>query len=703
MSQSLDAIFKPRSIAVIGTSRKDGTIGREILRNLVDHGFNGPVYPVNPNAQYVHSIKCFPSISAIPDPVDLAIIVIPNELVLPVVEECGEKGVKGIVVISAGFKEIGEKGAKLEEELVKIIKRYGIRLVGPNCMGVINTDSNIRMNATFAVSRPLKGVVGFMSQSGALGNIILDYAKALKIGFSKFVSMGNKADVSGNDLLEDFELDPNVDIILMYLESFGNPRKFTMIARNLAKKKPIIAVKAGRTYAGAMAASSHTGALAGLDVAVDALFEECGVLRATSVEELFDYAMGFTNQPLPQGNRVAIVTNAGGPGIMATDACVSLDLEMSNLEDNTKEILLKNLPEEASIANPIDILGDGGPKRYKLTLDTVLNDPNVDAVIAIFVPPLMSKPLEIAKAISEVSQKYDKPVLGCFMGREAVIESIHELEKNNIPAYLFPESAAKTIAAMYRYKKWRERKEGPIKQFPVDKAKVKMIFDKAKSKGLGYLPQSDVRQVLEAYGFLFSKSKLASSEDDAVKIADEFGYPVVIKVESPDIVHKSDVGGVVLDLRDEGELRNGYRDLMNRIEEKATDAEIKGILVNEMVKGGKETILGMTLDASFGPLIMFGLGGIYVEVLKDVNFRITPVSDLDAEDMVSSLKGSALLKGVRGEAPVDTEAIKEHIQRLSRLVEDFYEIEELDINPFVVFEEGKKPIVLDARIKIKSF
>ncbi|UCE73757.1 MAG: acetate--CoA ligase family protein [Methanomassiliicoccales archaeon] len=701
MPENLDAIFKPRSIAVVGTSRKDGTIGREILYNLVAYGFNGPVYPVNPKAAYVNSIKCYPSISAIPDKVDLAIIVIPKEQVLSVVEECGEKGVKGIVVISAGFKEIGEKGIQLEKELVRMIKKYGIRLVGPNCMGVINTAKDIRMDATFGSTLPLDGQVGFMSQSGALGNIILEYADELKIGFSKFVSMGNKADVSGNDLLMDFEDDENTKIILMYLESFGNPRKFTKIARRLTKKKPIIAVKAGRTLAGARAASSHTGALAGLDVAVDALFEQCGVLRATSIEELFDYAVAFSNQPLPKGKKVAIVTNAGGPGIIATDACVSLGLKMSTFDKETYKKLEEILPEEASTQNPVDILGDGGPKRYEKALDVVLKDINVDSVITIFVPPLMSKALDVAVAISKVSANYDKPVLGCFMGREEVLTSIQELEKNNIPAYLFPESAAKSIAGMYKYRELSKRSEGNIVHFEVEKKKVKSIIDNALSAGKGYLSQDEVRGILEAYGFKYPETQLVKNEEEAVNSANRIGFPVVLKIASLDIIHKSDAGGVVIDLEDEGDLRAAFKKVISNVKSNAPEAKIDGVMVQKMVKGGRETILGMSLDASFGPLIMFGLGGIYVEVLKDVSFRIAPITDLDASDMVKSVKSYPLLKGVRGEKPVDIEEIEKYIQRLSRLVEDFPEIEEMDINPFVVFEKGRCCNVVDARIKIE--
>ncbi len=700
MSENLDSIFKPRSIAVVGTSRRDGTIGRQILHNLVTYGFNGPVYPVNPNATYVNSIKCYPDVSSIPDQVDLTVIVVPKETVLPVVEECGKKGVKGIVVISAGFKEIGEKGEELEKELVDMIKNYGMRLVGPNCMGIINTADDIRMDATFGNTLPLRGHVGFMSQSGALGNIILEYADELKIGFSKFVSMGNKADVSGNDILLDLEDDENTSIILMYLESFGNPRKFTKIARGLTKKKPIIAVKAGRTFAGARAATSHTGALAGLDVAVDALFEQCGVLRATSIEELFDYALAFSNQPLPKGKRVAIVTNAGGPGIIATDACVSLGLEMSVFEKETYKTLDGILPEEASSENPVDILGDGGPDRYEKALDVVLKDKNVDAVITIFVPPLVSKALDVAIAISNVSAKYDKPVLGCFMGREEVLTSIQMLEKNNIPAYLFPESAAKSISGMYRYNQFRQRREGDIRQFEVDKEKAGGIIAKAKKRGEGFLSGVEVKGVLEAYGFGFPASELAKNEEEAAEIAKRIGFPVALKIESLDIVHKTDAGGVELDLEDEDEVREGFKKIISEVKDKALKAKVEGIMVHEMVQGGKETIIGMSLDPNFGPLIMFGLGGVYVEFLKDVTFRIAPITDSDASEMVKSVKSYPLLKGVRGEEPVDIESIEEYIQRLSRLVEDFQEIEEVDVNPLVVFEKGRCCNVLDARIKI---
>jgi acetyltransferase len=698
----LDCLFSPRSIAVVGTSRGKGSIGREILHNLVHNGFQGPVYPVNPKADFIHSMKAYPSVKAIPEPVDLAVIVVPKKFVLEIVKECGEKGVRGIVVISAGFREIGEKGQKMENELVKIVKNYGMRMVGPNCMGIINTDPKIQMDATFAPARPMRGRVGFMSQSGALGNIILDYASELNIGFSKFVSLGNKADVSANDILEDLEKDENTDIILMYLESFGNPRKFTKIVRRLSKRKPVIAVKAGRTLAGARAASSHTGALAGMDVAVDALFEQCGVHRATSIEELFDYALAFANQPLPKGNRVAILSNAGGPAILATDACVSLGLEMAIFTKKTNTILRKNLPEEASIKNPVDILGDGGPDRYKIALETLINDPNVDAVITIFVPPLVTNPLDIAIAITKVSTKHSKPVLGCFMGREEILAGVEVLEEHNVPAYLFPESAAKALAGMYHYTFWRKKEYGKIRKFKADVDIVGRVLENARLNDRTQLTGYEVECVLTAYGFPYPKTGLAKTVDQAKNIARKIKYPVVLKIASSKILHKSDVGGVIVDIRNNDELVAGYNKIMTTLRKHRKTKDIDGIQVQELIKGGKETILGVTTDPSFGPLIMFGLGGIYVEVLKDVSFRIHPLTDLDAKEMIKSIQGYKLLTGVRGEEGVDTDLIEEYLLRLSQLITDFPEIEQIDINPLLVFEKGKHCCVVDAKIILKN-
>ena len=695
----LDAVFKPKSIAIIGASRRRGTVGRELLYNLVRYGFNGAVYPVNPKAEYIQSIKCHASVLDIPDPVDLAMIVVPKQFVLEIAQECGKKGCKGLIVISAGFKEIGGKGIENEKKLLEIVKKYRMRLIGPNCMGVINTEKEYRMNATFAPSLPLRGNVGFISQSGALGVIILNLAETLNLGLSKFASMGNKADVSANDLLEDFENDKNTKLILMYLESFGNPRKFTNIARRLSREKPIIAVKAGRTIQGAKAASSHTGALSSLDVATNALFEQCGVIRVNSIEELFDYAVSFASQPLPKGNKVVIVTNAGGPGIMATDACVSMGLEMSILSENTKKNIRKKIPEEASVENPIDLLAEADAKMFDFVMNEVLKDDNVDAVITIFVPPIMIDSTEVAVSISEASQKYGKPVLGCFMGREEVLSSVRSLKSRSVPAYLFPESAAKSLSEMYKYQKWKNKKIGVVQKYDVDRNKVKEIFENVYSENRNWLKESEVKAVLETYGFTFPKSKLARNLDEALNIAKEIGYPVVLKVSSKEIIHKSDVNGIMLDIENHYELKDKYNEMVKNLGEKYN---LDGILIQQMLKGGKETILGMSVDPNFGPLIMFGLGGIYVEILKDVTFRITPLTDVDSMEMIQSIRGYPLLEGVRGEKGVDIEAISISLQKLSQFVCENYDVEQLDINPLYVFEKGKKPIALDARIKLKN-
>lgn len=700
MNSNLDRIFRPKSIGIIGTSRKKGTLGREILHNLLTYGFNGPIYPINPHAEYVHSMKCYPSILDIPYPVDLAIIVVPKHIVKNVLIECGKKGVKGVVVITAGFKEVGEKGEEHEKELVKILRKYDMRMIGPNCMGIINTEPGIRMNATFASEDPLAGQIGFLSQSGALGVVILQYAKELNIGFSRFVSMGNKADISGNDLLEDLEQDPNTKIILLYLESFGNPRNFTTIARRISKKKPIIAVKSGRTFAGAKAASSHTGALAGMDVAVDALLDQCGVLRANTIEELFDYALAFINQPLPKGKNVAILTNAGGPGILATDACSGLGLNIAKFEQKTVKTLKKHLPEDSSISNPVDLLAEADAEKYRVSLETILKDKNVDSVISIFVPPISIDPGEVALTISEISQKYKKPVLGCFMAREDLIAKIHGIQKLTVPIYIYPESAALALSAMYSFKKSQLQMVGTLKTFKVNKKKVRKIIDNAMCDGRCQLTKNEVIEVLASYGFNLPPAHITTDVDEAAKLAKKLGYPIVLKIDSPEILHKTDVGGILIDIRNEEELRSGFKDLLNKVRQRRPEARIEGVQIQKMIKGGKELILGVTMDPNFGPLVMAGLGGIYVEVLRDISFRIVPVTDEDAKEMIENLKGYLLLKGIRGEKPVNLKLVVEHIQRLSQLVSDFHEIEQMDINPIVFFPGNKAPMVLDSRISL---
>lgn len=695
----LEPIFEPRSIAVIGASRTPGTVGYEIVHNLLADGYTGAIYPVNPKASAVHSIPAYPTVSDIPHDIDLGIISVPKQMVIATAEECGRKGVRALVVISAGFKEIGGSGVEREQELLEVAVRYGMRMVGPNCLGVLNTSPAVSMNATFAPIMPPPGPVSFASQSGAMGVTILDYAAEYGIGVNHFVSVGNKADVSGNDLIEYWSRDPATRVILMYLENFGNPQKFTRIAREVTRHKPIIAVKAGRTAAGARAASSHTGALAGLDSATDALLAQCGVIRVETVEDLFDLAMAFSHLPVPTGNRVAIVTNAGGPGIIIADACESNGLRIAELSEDTQAKLRAALPEEASVRNPVDMIASATPATYRVVLDAVLQDEHVDAVVAAFVPPLRVKQEEVAASIVEVRQKHPgKPMLAVLMGRKGLPEGREKLNEAHVPAYIFPESAAKALAAMYQYRQWLERPIGLVPHFEVDRSAADAIMARQRAAGGGYLPAEDVFRLLQAYGLSTLQSRLARTRQEAAAIADEMQVPVVMKIVSPQIVHKTDVGGVALDLRTPDEVERAWDTMMQRVAAKQPEAEIHGVVIEQYVRGGRETIIGMSQDPSFGPVLMFGLGGIYVEALRDVSFRIQPVSDIDAKEMVRAIRGIKLLEGVRGEPPADLPAIEEAIQRVSQLVGDFPEIAELDINPLVVFEHGT--IAVDARIRI---
>jgi acetyl coenzyme A synthetase (ADP forming)-like protein len=697
----LDAVLRPRSIAVIGASRKPNTIGYQILENLVRHGFAGPVYPVNPTADAVHSIRAYPSVEAIADEVDLAIIVVPKQHVCGAAEACGRKGVKGLVVISAGFAEVGGSGVERQKTLMEIVRRYGMRLVGPNCMGVLNTAPDRSMNATFAPTMPPAGPVSFMSQSGAMGVTILDYAKEYGIGISQFVSVGNKPDVSGNDLIQYWADDEQTGVILMYLENFGNPRKFTQLAREITKRKPIIAVKSGRSVAGARAASSHTGAMAGTDAATDALLRQCGVLRADTVEEMFDLAMAFSHQPVPRGNRVAIVTNAGGPGIIIADACEAHGLVVTELTEATRALLAEHFPEEASLTNPVDMIASATPQSYRIAVEAVLADPNVDAVVATFVPPLGVRQEDVAEAIVSVAAgQTEKPVMAVLMGREGLPQGLAELNAAGIPGYRFPESGVRALAAMYRYRRWLVRPVGEVRAFDADREAVSGIIAAAQAEGREKLSETEVMRVLEAYGIPVAPYAVARTADEAARAGAEIGYPVVAKVLSPRIIHKSDVGGVAVGLEDEAELRAAFGRMTTEVPARAgiEAGEVEGVLVQKMVGRGKETIIGMTLDPQFGPVLMFGLGGIYVEALKDVVFRVQPVTDVDAREMVRAIRGAALLRGVRGEPASDLAAVEETIQRISQLVGDHDAIREMDVNPWMAFAEGG--VAVDGRITV---
>lgn len=705
---ALDPILRPRSIAVIGASRQPNTIGWQILDNLLRYGFQGPVYPVNPKAAAIHSVPAYPSVGAIGAPVDLAVITVPKDAVIAVARECVAAGVRGLVVISAGFKEVGGAGIERERVLREVIRAAGIRMVGPNCMGVINTEPDVQMNATFAPITPPPGPVAFMSQSGAMGLSVLDYAHSLGIGFSSFVSAGNKADVSGNDCIEYWERDPHTSMILMYLENFGSPRRFVELGRRVTRAKPICVVKSGRTGAGARAAASHTGALAGAELATDAIIAQAGAIRAQTVEELFDLAMAFSNQPLPQGNRVAIVTNAGGPGIIIADACEAAGMEVARLTPATEAELRAQLPEEASVRNPVDMIASARPEGYEFALDCVLRDPNVDAAFAAFVPPLGIQTRHVAEAIVQVNARHpDKPLIAVLMGREGLPAGLAELHEAKVPAYIFPESAARALGAMWRYREYTRRQPGRPVAFATDDAAVAGILDATLARGHHKVSEPDALRILEAYGIAVAPWRFVPGADpaplacDAATAARALGFPVALKLVSPDITHKTDAGGVVLDLEDEDAVRRAAREMLGQErQERRTGEDGRGLLVQQMAPPGRETIVGLTRMPGVGAMVMFGLGGVYVEVLRDVVLRLAPLLDSDAAHMVRAVRTAQLLEGIRGEPARDLAALEDALLRVSQLAERHPRIAEMDVNPLLALERGA--VALDARVQLDA-
>jgi len=705
---SLDPILRPKSIAVIGASRSQSSIGWQILDNLLKHGFQGPVYPVNPKAAAVHSMRAYPRIGEVPGPVDLAVVVVPKEQVLAVVRESVEAGVKGFVVISAGFREIGGEGDAREAALLEIVRSRGLRMIGPNCMGVLNTEAGVRMNATFAPSSPPAGNVAFMSQSGAMGLSILDYAESLGIGISMFVSVGNKADVSGNDLLEYWKDDPGTALILLYIESFGNPEKFVELAREISRRKPIAVVKSGTTAAGARAAASHTGALAQTDLATDALLRQAGVIRAQTVQELFDLASAFSNQPLPKGKRVAIVTNAGGPGILLADACEMQGLDVTRLAPETERKLRAALPEEASVKNPVDMIASATARSYEAVLDAVLEDPNVDAAIASFVPPLGIHAEDIAEALAKANPRHPaKPLFAVLMGQQGLPAGLATLHQARVPAYLFPESAARALAAMWRQSEWQSRPLGKVVAFEVDDKAVAGAIARTREKGELKLSEADALRVLEAYGVPVTPWEFIRGADDtelraeAARAAEAIGYPLALKVVSPQIIHKTELGAVVLGIASPSELDEIVPRVLSEVSRRfagPTKLRVEGLLLQRMAARGRETIVGLTRVPRVGPMVMFGLGGIYVEALRDVSLRMCPITDADAALMIREVKMHRLLDAIRGEPARDTRALVDELLRLSQLALAHPEIAEMDVNPLVSLERGA--VAVDARIQL---
>jgi acetyl coenzyme A synthetase (ADP forming)-like protein len=702
MPSTLEPLLRPKSVAVIGASRRRDSIGGAILHNLLEQEFQGPVYPVNPSADHVQAVASYASVEAIPGPVDLAVVVVPSAHVLEVVEACGRKGVRALIVISAGFKEIGPEGAKREADLRAAVKKHGMRLIGPNCLGILNTDPNVRLNATFAPVEPPHGRVAFSSQSGALGLAILSYARELNLGISQFVSVGNKADVSGNDLIEFWDEDDGTDVILLYLESFGNPAKFTQLARRVARRKPIVAVKSGRTASGARAASSHTGSLAGSDAAVAALFQQSGVIRTDTIEELFDTALLLAYQPVPKGRRVAILTNAGGPGIMAADACESAGLELPELTPATVKALRSFLPAEASVKNPVDMIASANAPSYEKALRHLVADENVDSVIVIFVPPLVTGAHDVARAILAGGKGSVKPILSCFMGSHGIPESLKSLSEGHIPSYAFPEAAARTVARVAKYGVWREGRPGEVPKLKgVDSANARAAIERSLPAGSdGWVAPGALQEILQAYGIRTPDLRAAANRGEAASAAKAIGFPVAMKVKSPDVVHKTDVGGVKLGLATEEDAARAFDEIKASLAKAMPKARFEGVTVEAMVAGGIETIVGMSRDPLFGPVVLFGLGGVSVEVLRDITVRVAPITDRDAEEMVSEIRGSALFKGYRGAPPVNTATLLDLLHRVSRLAIEQPEIQELDLNPVVVFPGNRPCFAVDARMRL---
>jgi acetyltransferase len=696
---TLQTFFTPQSVAVIGASTNPKKLGYAVLDNLVNGGFLADgrrVYPINPKAEEILAQKAYPDVNHVPGDIDLAVIVIPYPYVPEALRTCGEKLIPSVIVISAGFREAGMDGLEREQELLEIAKQYNIRLIGPNCLGVIDTLTP--MNASFSAGMPPEGPMDFMSQSGALGTAILDWAQAGRLGLSKFVSLGNKADVNEIDLLAAWADDPGSRVILSYIEGLPDGGEFIRVARKVSKKKPVVALKSGVTQAGSRAVSSHTGSLAGSEQAYEAAFRQAGVIRAHSLQDLFDYALAFGYLPQLRGDRIAIVTNAGGPGILATDALERAGLSLARFQPECIRELETFLPDAASAANPVDVLGDARADRYQFALEQVVSDPGVDGVLVILTPQAMTEIEATAEVIAKATKQVDIPILACFMGEARVEAGTNVLDRANIPNFAFPERAAMVYKAMSQYRHYQAEPIPDFEQIDVDRATVRKVIDRVLEDGRVSIGDAEAREILVAYGLKIPPSELAKSADEAVTLAGEMGYPVVLKVASPDILHKTDVGGVKVGLADAEAVRDAFDLITYRSQRYLPEARLWGCLVQKMVPRGLEVLIGMNRDPQFGPLVTFGLGGIYVETLKDVAFRVAPFSRLEAGDMIREIRANALLDGVRGEPPSDKPALIDALMRIGQLVLDFPEIAELDINPYMLYSDGQGGIAIDMRL-----
>lgn len=703
---SLHSLLMPKSIALIGASRHPGELGYILLESLIKNGFTGQIYPVNPNADSILSLKSYPSVSDVNDNIEMAVIAVPARLAVKVAEECGHKGVRTLVVISDGFSETGPEGASREKELRDVVLGHGMRMLGPNCMGVINTDPQIKMNATFSSVFPPFGNVAFLSQSGAMGLIVLQYAKNLDIGISSFVSAGNRADISSNDLLEFWEEDPATSVVLLYLESFGNPHKFAHIARRVAQKKPVVVIKGGSTKAGSRAAASHTGAMATSDVLTDVLFRRAGMIRVNLMEEMFNVAALLSNQPLPKGRDIVIVTNGGGPGILAADAASRNGFNLPQPSKELAEKIKNALGREINIRNPIDTTAGAGAKEFCQILRLLAAEKKGDAVLAIFIPPVIGNVQDYEDTIRDVAgefSKHKKPLLACFLGQRGLKARLGTANKS-VPSFPFPEEAIAALARAVEYAETLKRPVGKIIQFKdIQRDRAREIIALSLTRSAQrpmFMEPGEIADLVACYGINLTPAEAAGTADEAAEIASRIGFPVAVKLDSKTITHKSDVGGVMLDINSVDDVKKAFNYISDRLKKIGRQDEMQGVVVQKMIKGGIEAIAGVTHDPEFGPLIMFGSGGIYTELLKDNVMMLPPLTDVDAKEMISSIKLSRLFEGFRGEPPSDIEAIQEMLLRLSAMVEDISQINELDFNPIKVMPRGDGYYIVDARVML---
>jgi acetate---CoA ligase (ADP-forming) len=705
LTKNLEPIFYPRSIAVVGATDAPGTVPHDMLSNLLRDNFNGPIFPVSPGLKEIGGVKTYKYIKDIEEPVDMAVLVFPSSVCHLAMKQCGEKGVKGAIIISAGFREVGGAGLVREQKIKDIAAECNIPFIGPNCLGVINTDEKVSLNASFARKMPEEGSIAFLSQSGALCTAVLDYAYPKGIGFSKFVSFGNKASITEIDLLYYLKDDPKTKVILLYLEEITDGPGLMQAARDVIAEsgKPILMMKSGRTSEGAAAAASHTGSLAGSDDICDAALRQAGIIRCTNIEEMFNYAVAFAYQPLPKGKKVSIITNAGGPGVLTTDAAIHDGLQLAKFSDETTAVLKKNLPSTANIKNPVDVIGDARADRYNAALNSTLADESVDGAFVILTPQSMTDIDTIAHEVRKVAAEHDKPLYASFMGAADVASGIDILQRSQIPHYILPESMSSSYAAACRFAEEKDvTLSAPVTFDDVDHGAACEILDAAKSNGHTHLPEAEASKVLSAYGLPMLASAVASSKEEAGKLADQIGLPVVMKIVSNDIVHKFDVGGVMLNIATPKEATEAYTTIMTNVKAKCPDAAISGVYVQKMAPAGEEVILGLKRDPAFGPVLMFGLGGTFVEVLKDVSFRVAPLGADEILSMIQEIKTYPLLAGIRGKNPRDIDSIVACIQRLAQLAVECPQISELDINPLIVSDAGEGCRVADARIMLNE-